>query len=193
MISLQRYKWANLLWRKLLLLLVALLFTVSTSAYAESSIEQSGDLQVRLGTTVIYCAAQLKGSDDLFLHALKDGLPVATVWQVEIDGVRDYWVDESIAEITVVRRVVPDLLSRSWLLKDEASGISQRTYAVSEAIRFLATLDRFPVIDRSLLTAKVLYIMRASAESHVGEMDSGWWGGLLESDETLLEQEFSIP
>lgn len=191
MVPSKRHIHSGLLRQKLLLLLVITLFSAPGHTYAEAT--HSGELQVRFDGKVIYCATRLASSNDLLLHSLKDGLPAATIWQVEVDGVRDYWVDDHIAEIGMMRKVVPDLLSRSWLLKDEASGISRRVYTISEAIHFLTVLEQLPVIDRSLLTPRVVYVMRVSAELHIGEMDDTWWGGLLESDEISLEREFSIP
>ena len=142
---------------------------------------------------VIYCAATLKDSNEHYFHALNDGIPVATVWHVRVDRPRDYWLNKSIASIVVVRRVVPDLLSRSWLLEDQTSGISRRVYTAAEVSSFLSNLDHFPVLDRTLLTANTVYLMRASVELHTGEMNDAWWSGLMKSPYATMQQEFSLP
>nr|WP_241697832.1 DUF4390 domain-containing protein [Mariprofundus sp. NF] len=150
-------------------------------------------MKVQMDEKVIYCAATLKDSDEVFFHALKDGIPVATVWNVQVDRLREYWLNKGIAGIVVVRRVVPDLLSRSWLLEDQASGISRRVYTASEVSHFLSNLDHFPVLDRTLLTANTVYLMRASVELHTGEMNDAWWNELMKPAYATMQQEFSLP
>ncbi|ATX82501.1 protein of unknown function (DUF4390) [Mariprofundus ferrinatatus] len=170
-------------------LLAGVFFAACSPAYAEGSSE----LEVIVDEKVIYCSAMLNGSDDAFLHAMKDGISVSTVWYVRVDRVRDYWLNKNIAKIAVVRRVVPDLLSRSWLLEDVASGISQRVYDLSAATRFLANLEQFPVLDKSLLESGALYVMNASVELYTGEVNDAWWASLLKPEEASMKQVFQLP
>nr|WP_232710323.1 DUF4390 domain-containing protein [Mariprofundus aestuarium] len=170
-------------------ILAVVFFAACSSAYAEGA----NELKVLVDDKVIYCAASLKNSDDVFSHALNDGISVATVWDVQVDRARDYWLNKSIAEVTVTHRVVPDLLSRSWLLEDQASGISLRVYSVSEAVRFLSSLEYFPVLDRSLLVSAAPYVMHASVVLYIGEVNETWWGNLLKSEQASMQQEFTLP
>lgn len=181
MISIWRCSWV-----KVTSFLAVMLLAASGAAYAEA-----GDsLKINLDDKVIYCGASYNQSNERFLHALKDGIPVVTVWNVEVERLRSYWLNESVVGITVTRRVVPDLLSRSWLLEDQASGISRRVYTVADAIQFLSTLEHLPVLDRALLMASETYVMSASIEVHTGEVNDTWWG---ESNQASMQQEFSLP
>jgi len=173
--------------------MIPLLAAFFIAVCGTASAADTSTLNVQMDDKVIYCAATLKNSDDIFFHALKDGIPVATVWSVQVDRPREYWLNKSIAGIVVVRRVVPDLLSRSWLLEDQASGISRRVYTASEVSRFLSSLDHFPVLDRSLLAANTVYLMRASVELHTGDINEAWWNGLMKSPHDTMQQEFSLP
>ena len=168
--------------------LAVVFFAACSSAYAEGA----NELKVLVDDKVIYCAAGLKDSDDVFSHALNDGISVTTVWNIQVARVRDYWLNKGIAEVTVTHRVVPDLLSRSWLLEDQASGISLRVYSVSEAVRFLSSLEYFPVLDRSLLVTATPYVMHASVELYIGEVNETWWGNLLRSEQASMQQEFTL-
>lgn len=176
-------------WAKIIPLLAVMFAAVASVADAE----ESGGLQVRLDEKVVYCIAELKGREEALLHALNDGIPVTTVWHLRVDRVRDYWLNQGVAEVSTARRVVPDLLSKSWLLEDQASGISRRVYMVSDAIRFLSTLEHFPVIDRSLLTTDAAYLMNSSVELHIGEVNDAWWANLLTFDDASMQQEFALP
>lgn len=173
----------------MILPLFGLLFAICGSS---ASAEESGGLDIRIDEKLIYCAATLKERDSGFIHALKDGIPVTTVWNIQVDKIREYWMNKAIAEITLVRRVVPDLLSRSWILEDQASGISRKVYSMDAVGRFLTHLEYLPVLDRSLLAASTPYMMRVDVEMHTGEVNDGWWGNLLRPEQISMQKEFSL-
>lgn len=154
---------------------------------------ESGDLQLNLNQQVIYCAVEWQGDRESLTQALESGIAVTFVWQVQVKKVQDYWLNETIADIQVSRRVLPDLLSRTWLLEDEASGISRRVSSLPEAIRFLARLEHFPVLDRSLLDAATLYKISISVAEQEGEINEAWWTTLWKSVQFSTEKDFSLP
>jgi len=174
--------------RVLLWLTVMLLALQSPLQAAES-----GGMQIRMDQKVVYCAARVDLPDETFSEAMKDGVDVATEWHIQVGRVREYWLDESIADITVIRRARPDLLTRSWLLSDSSSGISRRVYRLQDAIAFLSTLENFPVLDRSLLTAGASYRMSVRLDVHAGGIDDAWWANLLRPAAAEMQQDFSLP
>jgi len=107
--------------------------------------------------------------------------------------VRDYWLNENIAEITVIRRVEPDLLTRSWLLVDVSSGISLRVHNINLAMDFLTSLRQYPLLDRSLLLTEMPYSASVSARVHMGDMDESWWSGLWTSTDASMQKDFTLP
>jgi len=133
-----------------------------------------------------------KGEQE-FLHFLKDGIPVTTVWKIKVSKLREYWLNKSVAEIIVIHRVVPDLLTRSWMLIDEASGISRRVYSLSDVYHFLSRLENLSVLDRSLLLDQAPYRMSVSVVVAHGEINDAWWSKWWESVDTELNREFSLP
>jgi len=169
-------------------------------AFAADSVE---DLQVEVGPKVIYCAVKLHTEGRFEGTALQvpmqDGVKVATEWHIKISKIRQYWLDEDIAEIRVVRRVEPDLLTRSWLLVDASSGISLRVHDIKLALDFLTHLYRFPALDRSLLLANTPYRVGVNVEVLVGEhnlsddSNKAWWADLWPSQAAILHKEFSLP
>lgn len=151
------------------------------------------NMQVDVGEKVIFCEAQLKTDTTRLAQVLKDGTEVGIDWEVGVEQTQTFWLNSEIATVHVRRRVVPDLVSQSWLLLDMSTGISQRVTDIHAAVRFLAHLDNFPVLDRSLLEVAVPYVMYIRLEERQGREDkswfSAWWG--FESSEA--EAGFSLP
>ncbi|MDQ6982995.1 MAG: DUF4390 domain-containing protein [Mariprofundus sp.] len=176
-------------WRNFFLLLAGLLIAAQPSVYAN----ESGNLQIHMDQKVIYCAARITVADNTFSLAMKDGILVTTEWHIQVGKVRDYWLNEEIADITVIRRAKPDLLTRSWLLTDTSSGISRRVYNIKDAIHFLSNLENFPVLDRSLLLINTLYRVSISIKVHAGEVNTAWWTNLWKPAASSMQQDFSLP
>ncbi|PJA32032.1 MAG: DUF4390 domain-containing protein [Zetaproteobacteria bacterium CG_4_9_14_3_um_filter_53_7] len=174
---------------RFLSVLAVLFLTAPSTVYAEGT----GELQVRMDAQVVYCDASLHKDEKDFVHFLKDGIPVTTVWKIKVSKLREYWLNKKIAEIVVAHRVVPDLLTRSWMLVDEASGISRRVYIAADVYRFLSRLENLSVLDRSLLLEQTPYRMSVSVVIENGEMNDAWWGGLWESADIELNAEFNLP
>lgn len=150
-------------------------------------------LQVQVEDKVIYCSAELSVENSVFKLPMQDGISVASEWHVTVGKVREYWLNENIGDITVMRRVEPDLLTRSWLLIDVSSGISQRVYNISDAIAFLTGLKHFPVLDRSLLMNSVPYRAAVKVNIHVGEINQAWWAGLWPTTAASMQKDFTLP
>ncbi|HKI60886.1 MAG TPA: DUF4390 domain-containing protein [Mariprofundaceae bacterium] len=154
--------------------------------------EQAG-FSIQIHEPVIYCAAQWNGDRKSLALALKSGIEISFNWDIKVSRVRSYWLNKSIAEISFVRRVHPDLLARTWLLEDSASGISRRVYSLADAIDFLTGIHDFPVLDKSLLTSGEMYQLTLSIEKHEGEMDEAWWSHFWRQSTMQMQQEFSLP
>jgi hypothetical protein len=182
----------NRCWQNMLVELAwAIVAALVICGYAGAS--ESGDLQLDLNQQVIYCAVEWQGDRESLSQALQAGIGVTFAWQVQVKKVQEYWLNETIADIQVSRRVLPDLLSRNWVLKDEASGISRRVSSLPEAIRFLTRLENFPVLDRSLLDAATPYRISIGVAEQEGEISEAWWATLWKPVQFSIEKDFSLP
>lgn len=155
--------------------------------------EETGHLQIEPDQQVVYCEAQWPGAGESLTQALQSGIAVTLVWHVQVSEIQKYWLNKNIADIKVSRRVIPDLLSRTWLLEDETSGISRQTSSLEEAVQFLTRLEHFPVLDRSLLTAGTQYRISVAIEEFEGEIKEDWWVALWNPGQFRLEKDFSLP
>jgi len=172
-----------------LLLLFASAIALAGHVYAE----ESSGLKIEIDQQVVYCQAEWPALGGALEQVLQSGIAVTFVWHVQIAEVQEYWLNKSIADIKVSRRVVPDLLSRKWLLEDEASGISRQESSLEAAIQFLTRLEHFPVLDRSLLAANTPYRISIAIEKHEGEINEGWWAALWKPGQFKMVKDFSLP
>jgi len=173
--------------------MLAVLMGVSVSIAETVSDTLQGRLQIQMDEKVIYCSVDLHVEHDLFKLPMQDGIAVATEWRVKVGKKRDYWLDKNIGDITVIHRVEPDLLTRSWLLIDVSSGISLRVYNIENALDFLTRLDHLPVLDRSLLSTAIVYRAAVNIGIHIGDINEAWWSGLWSSSAASMQQEFTLP
>ena len=173
--------------------MLLLFFTAAVALAGHAYAEDSGDLKVEVDQQLVYCEASWPVSDDSLEQALRAGIAVTFVWHVRIAEVQEYWLNKGIADIRVSRRVVPDLLSRKWLLEDAASGISRQEPSLQTAIQFLTQLEHFPVLDRSLLAINTPYRISIAIEKHEGEISEGWWGALWKPGQFKMTKDFSLP
>lgn len=182
--------WMRFTWTGALLLMAGLVLFVRPAVAAGNI----NSLQILTGAQVIQCAADLQSEDKAIAMALKDGIITTAVWHIQVARVRKYWLNKSIADIMVLRRVKPDLLSRSWLLVDGASGISRRVRQLDDAIQFLSHLQQFPVLDRSLLDPATLYRMTVKVSVYYGKRKNAWWSlDIWHPDQTTIAQDFKLP
>lgn len=155
--------------------------------------ERQSGLSVALGEELVYCDAVWRADDEELARALREGMEVALVWTIRVSRLRDWWLDDEVAEVRVERRVSPDLLTGEFLLQDRNSGIARRVRDPEEALAFLTRLRRFPVLDRALIEAGNAYEMTISIEERIGGMADSWWSRLWRGETAGMRQEFRLP
>ncbi|MDX8393343.1 MAG: DUF4390 domain-containing protein [Mariprofundales bacterium] len=155
-------------------------------------------LELDTSKSVLHLHGQLlgHGEKNMLIAMLEDGAFLRVAWEFSIKRQRDYWFDAHVADIKFIRSVEPDLISQTWYLKDETSGISWRTYSITEAIKFLTLADHLPLLDKNLLSSesKEYYILQIELRLLEIEVEQGWfsrwWNEQKAAAATL---EFTLP
>lgn len=151
-------------------------------------------IELDFSDTVIYCSIDNVDTAPVDIQrVLDEGTQLTFRWEIIIERDVDYWTDEEIGSITLTRRVVPDIVSRQWLLKDENSGIVRRTASLKGAVEFLNSLKLFPAIDRSLIQPDTLYHIRIKLLIHEGKEEPSWWEDMLHFSRTVGTESFQLP
>ncbi len=173
--------------RHALMLWAALCLFYSGSALADEAVQVSKDAQV------VYCSVGWPVGPEHIKDMLQSGIALSVVWKLSVHRFRRYWLDEGIASITVARRVIPDLLSHRWTLEDQAAGISRQVASLDAAVHFLTHLERYPVVDRSLLQQGERYELDVSLQSYEGTSMEKWWNRILQADDFSASASFQEP
>jgi len=150
-------------------------------------------LQVAVEGDVLTCSASPVTLPDGLEQALRDGSEINVNWHISVEIERKYWLNKSVGDIELNRRVIPDLVSRSWLLEDQTSGITRRVFALREATDFLTVLQHFPVLDRSLLSAGQAYVVKVTVREREGDAQDSWWRAWFGGGNSAASSDFILP
>ena len=151
------------------------------------------DLTVALKGDVLSCNAMTPDPPGGMKQALIEGSEISVEWKIRVSIERKYWLDNSVADVLVNRHVVPDLVSRSWMLEDLTSGITRRVFSLEEAIRFLTILSDFPIVDRSLLSSGQAYIVAVALSEQEGKRPDNFWASWFSNKSGVAATEFIMP
>jgi len=166
-----------------------LCLSMGAFAYADSNAHMTVDI----GSKIVSCDARVSYGHKHIIKVLREGAEINISWEISVAAKRKYWLNRTVATVEVKRRVVPDLVSRSWQLIDMTSGISQRIFNLEQAVQFLTRLEHFPVIDRSLLEGGHRYRMNIKANEIEGDSKRSWISTWLGSSTAATSAEFALP
>jgi len=150
-------------------------------------------MEITYDDKVIYCSVDRVDISDKAILALNQGTPVTFVWNIIIEEVNDYWLNNTVGEITIARQAIPDLISKSLIISDAKNGISRRVGSIDDAIEFLSGLDRFPILDRSLLEPGVRYNIEVQFHIQEGQFSDAWWSESMRIGTTVAEEGIRLP
>lgn len=97
---------------------------------------------------------ELPGSPEL---ALKSGLPLVFVLNIEIERERNWWFNEVIASVNVRFRLAYIELPRRYQVTNLSSGTRTTHSALNSALRKIASMNRFPLIEMRYIEADENY------------------------------------
>lgn len=149
--------------------------------------------EVTADEKVIYCSIGPVRTGERIRQALSEGTPISFLWEISVKAPVDWWVDDKVGTVNIVRQVVPDLISRSLTLIDVNSGIAHQTYSLDEAMQFLTRLNRFPALDRSLLSSGITYSFSVDLRIEEGELSDAWWSGWFKFSKRIAQEDITLP
>lgn len=162
-------------------------------ASAPATAADSKLLHIDASGPVVYCDIGPISERDQFVRILKEGTPLTLSWELVVERVRNYWLNQEVGTVSLTRQVIPDLVSRSWQLIDSNSGISRKVARVEDAADFLAYIQRFAVIDRSLLQPGERYLITVNVHIAEGIPVDSWWRNMIRFSDTVGSEELHLP
>jgi Domain of unknown function (DUF4390) len=101
----------------------------------------------------------LKFSDDA-LEALRSGVPLIVLINIEVQKDRSWWWDKTIAELEQGYLLLYHALSEKYIIHNLNSGAQQNFSSLNTALASLSRIHDFPLIDKNLLDQDDEYYVR---------------------------------
>jgi hypothetical protein len=101
----------------------------------------------------------LKFTDDA-LEALRSGVPLIVLINIEVQKDRSWWWDKTIAELEQGYLLLYHALSEKYIIHNLNSGAQQNFISLNAALHSLSNIRDFPLIDKNLLEEGDDYYVR---------------------------------
>ena len=149
--SMHSYK-SNKSNRILLATLLCLLMSVffSTQSHAEGFKILSATSSLNKNVIQLEANIELKFSDDA-LEALRSGVPLIILLNMEVLKDRNWWWDKTIAELKQGYLLLYHALSEKYIIHNLNSGAQKNYISLNAALNSLSNIREFPLIDKNLL------------------------------------------
>ncbi len=152
-----------------LALFAALLFTSPT--WADGFV--INNIGTRLQENVYLLSANIDFSPTTEVHdALKNGVPIPVLVEIEIQRKRKWWLDEDMAALEQRYRLQYHALSHQYLLQNVNSGAYYSFHTLNGALYALGRLKDFPLLDQQLILPEQRYEVLIHAELEIEALPS---------------------
>lgn len=136
------------------LLLIALLCLfvsiLPTQSKAEGFNIISAETTLNKNVFQLDAKIELNFSDDA-LEALRSGVPLIILVNIEVLKDRNWWWDKTIAELEQGYLLLYHALSEKYIIHNLNSGAQKNYISLNTALHSLSKLNEFPLIDKNLL------------------------------------------
>ncbi len=151
---------SNNMFRYWLLAVCCLLFSQTVLAAADQGFRILA-AETRLKQNVYHLEANLdlKFSDDA-LDALRSGVPLIILVNIEVLKDRSWWWDKTIAELEQGYLLLYHALSEKYIIHNLNSGAQQNFSSLGAALHDLSHIRDLPLIDHNLLDEDDDYYIR---------------------------------
>jgi len=136
------------LFAALLCLLIISFFP--TPGYAEGFRILAAETKLKNHVYHLEANMDLKFSDDA-LDALRSGVPLIVLVNIEVNEDRSWWWDKTIAELEQGYLLLYHALSEKYIIHNLNSGAQQNFVSLNAALHSLSYIRDFPLIDKNLL------------------------------------------
>jgi hypothetical protein len=151
-------------------LFVALLLT-APAVWADGFVINA--INTRLQENVYLLSANIEfHPTEEVLEALKNGVPIPVLVEIEIQRKRKWWVDEDMAALQQRYRLQYHALSHQYLLQNSNSGAFYSFHTLDSALYGLGHLQDLPLLDKQLILPEERYEVLIHAELEIEALPS---------------------
>ena len=141
--------------------LLCLLFSgiFATKTQAEGFKILAAETKLKDNVFNIEANLDLNFSDDA-LEALRSGVPLIVLINIEVLKSRSWWWDKTIAQLEQGYLLLYHALSEKYIIHNLNSGAQQNYISLNAALFSLSNLKDFPLIDKNLIINSEDYYVR---------------------------------
>ena len=132
---------------------------VSVNTFAEGFNILSARTNLKDNVFQLSARMDLEFSDDA-LEALRSGVPLIVLINIEVEKNRGWWWDKTIAELEQGYLLLYHALSEKYIIHNLNSGAQQNFISLNAALNSLSNIDNFPLIDKNLINQEDQYYVR---------------------------------
>ena len=144
-----------------LLCLIVSIFP-ETKSHAEGFKILTTETKLKNSVFLLKAKMDLDFSNDA-LEALRSGVPLIVLVNIEVQKDRSWWWDKTIAELEQGYLLLYHALSEKYIIHNLNSGSQQNFNSLSSAIYSLSNIHDLPLIDKNLLDENDNYYIRLRA------------------------------
>ena len=138
-------------------LLCALMsYTLSNNVFAEGFRILAAETKLKDQVYQLDANLDLNFSDDA-LEALRSGVPLIVLVNIEVLKDRNWWWDKTIAELEQGYLLLYHALSEKYIIHNLNSGAQHNYTSLNAALFSLSNIREFPLIDKNLLQDEDYY------------------------------------
>ena len=131
----------------------------ATKSHAEGFKVLATEIKLKDSVFLLEANMDLNFSDDA-LEALRSGVPLIVLVNIEVQKDRNWWWDKTIAELEQGYLLLYHALSEKYIIHNLNSGSQQNFNSLSTAIFSLSNIHDLPLIDKNLLEEGEHYYVR---------------------------------
>lgn len=145
----------------LLISLLCLIFSgvFTSKTHAEGFKILAAETTLKNNVFHIEADLDLKFSDDA-LEALRSGVPLIVLINIEVLKNRSWWWDKTIAKLEQGYLLLYHALSEKYIIHNLNSGAQQNYISLNTALYYLSNIKDFPLIDKNLIISGDDYYVR---------------------------------
>lgn len=141
------------------LLCLLIISVIPTQSQAEGFRILAAETKLKNNVFHLDANMELKFSNDA-LEALRSGVPLIVLINIEVRKDRNWWWDKTIAELEQGYLLLYHALSEKYIIHNLNSGAQQNFISLNTALFSLSNIREFPLIDKNLLEQDADYYVR---------------------------------
>jgi hypothetical protein len=111
---------------------------------------KSVETQLSDGVYHLNAKIEYRFSDEALI-ALKSGVPLLVLMDIEVDKIRSWWFNKTVAELQQGYLLLYHALSEQFIISNLNSGTQENFYSLTSALSALGNITHLPLIDSNIL------------------------------------------